>query len=196
MRALILFLAFLATSAAAQVADRPRVQAGDAWDFVQYYGVPSTQANRRWRIRAVSDTRLEGTENGEPLVLTPELNVLASPRGTYSRPGELRFPLATGMKWNYTTDWVFSATGSSGTADVSVEVLAYESILVPAGRFDAFKLVARWMTRGRSPKGSSIDAEITSTYWYAPAARAVVKSVTHNPYVGVSTVELVSVPRQ
>ena len=38
---------------------------------------------------------------------------------------------------------------------------------------------------------SQIDAEVNRTYWYAPAARAVVKSVTHNPYLGPSTVELV-----
>ena len=191
MRAPVLLLALLATSAAGQVAERPVVKPGDAWDFVQYYSVPSKEPNRRWRIRAVTDTRIHGTENGEPLVLTPELNVLASPRGTDSRPGALAFPLAAGRKWRYTTDWRFSATGSSGTADVSVEVVAYERILVPAGEFDAFKLVARSMTRGLSPKGSRIEAEITSTYWYAPAARAVVRSVTHNPYIGVSTVELV-----
>jgi hypothetical protein len=190
MRQATILLAFLATSAAGQTAERPVVKPGDAWDFVHYYSVPSTQANRFWRIRSVTEAGIEATENGEPLVLTPELNVLASPRGAYSSPGELRFPLSIGKKWRYTTDWRFSATGSSGSADVSVEVVAYESILVPAGRFDAFRLVAKSATRGRSPKGSLIDAEVTTTYWYAPAARAVVKSVTHNPYVGVSTVEL------
>jgi hypothetical protein len=33
---------------------------------------------------------------------------------------------------------------------------------------------------------------ITTTYWYAAAARAIVKSVTHNPYLGVSAVEMVA----
>ena len=27
--------------------------------------------------------------------------------------------------------------------------------------------------------------------WYAPAAHAIVKSVSHNPYIGITTVELV-----
>ncbi len=37
----------------------------------------------------------------------------------------------------------------------------------------------------------TIDAETEATYWYAPTARAVVKSVYRNPYLGTSTVELV-----
>jgi putative ABC transport system substrate-binding protein len=40
------------------------------------------------------------------------------------------------------------------------------------------------------PNHASIRPHLT-TYWYAPAARAIVKSVTHNPYLGMSTVELV-----
>ena len=33
--------------------------------------------------------------------------------------------------------------------------------------------------------------EIVTTYWYAPAARAVVKSESRNPYLGPVNVELV-----
>ena len=49
---------------------------------------------------------------------------------------------------------------------------------------------------GTSPINSRYDAVITTTYWYAPAARAVVKSVSHNPYLGTSTVELVELQLQ
>jgi hypothetical protein len=30
-----------------------------------------------------------------------------------------------------------------------------------------------------------------TTYWYAPAARAIVRSVSHNPYLGPINVDLV-----
>ena len=40
-------------------------------------------------------------------------------------------------------------------------------------------------------KNSQIAGETDTTYWYAPAARAVVKSVSRNPYIGITTVELV-----
>jgi hypothetical protein len=104
----------------------------------------------------------------------------------------LDFPLETGKKWHFAKDWLFKPTSSTGTAEVDVEVLAYERVVVPAGNFDAFKLVSKESMRGMSSKGSRIEAVVVSTYWYAPAARAIVRSITHNPYIGVSTVELVT----
>jgi hypothetical protein len=190
-----LAIAVLVSPAVAQKAERPVVNVGDWWQFVQYYNVPSAEPNRHWRISAVTDSRIEGTENGELLALTPDLNVLESPRDTSSNPMLLRFPLETGGKWHFTSEWTFKPTGSTGVADIDVEVVGYEKISVPAGNFDAFKLTSKAGLRGASPKGSRIEAVAVSTYWYAPAARAIVKSITHNPYIGVSTVELVKFNR-
>ena len=114
-----LVLALFADSALAQKADQPDVKVGDQWQFVVYYTVASTQPNRAWVITSVTSMGIEGTENGELLMLTPELNVL------------------------------------------------------------------------ESPINSQIAGETTGTYWYAPTARAIVKSVYYNPYLGTSTVELV-----
>jgi hypothetical protein len=74
---------------------------------------------------------------------------------------------------------------------IDVEVVAHEKLTVPAGEFDAFRILAKGVLRGTSPIGSRYDAVTTTTYWYAPQARAVVKSVHHNPYLGRSTVQLV-----
>lgn len=73
-----------------------------------------------------------------------------------------------------------------------VTVVAYEKVTVPAGEFDAFKLTAKESLSGTSPINSQYAGEITRTYWYAPAARAVVRVISHNPYLGPSTVELVA----
>jgi hypothetical protein len=189
----LVFLAFaaLATPAIAQKADRPIVKAGDRWQFVEYYGIASTEPNRDWVMTSVTPSRLEGTENGEPLVLTPELNVLESPRSKNSDPKGLSFPLEIGKQWRFTTEWEFKVTGSKGSSIVDVEVVGHEKVSVPAGDFEAFKLMSKGSIRGVSTKGSLVEAEVTSTYWYAPAARAIVKSLTRNPYIGVTTVELV-----
>jgi hypothetical protein len=187
-----LALALLAGSAPAQSTDRPSVRVGDQWSFVVYYGTPSKQPNRTWVITAVTPTGIEGTENGEPLMLTPDLNVLESPRHTDSHPRALSFPLEVGKRWQYASNWVFKPKGSRGRAVVDVAVLGHEKIVVPAGEFAAFKLVAHGTIRGISGINSQIDAETSATYWYAPAARAIVKSVSHNPYLGASTVELVA----
>lgn len=183
----------LARSAVAQVADQPTVRAGDVWKFVAYYAVPSVTPNRIWRVTAVTSEGIEGTEDGEPLRLTRDLNVIDSPRTRESNPRLLVFPLAVGKQWQFESDWEFKPKSSKGTYSVNVEVVSYEKVSVVAGEFEAFKLVARETLGGTSPLGTKYVGQATRTYWYAPTARAVVKSVSHNPYLGSATAELVAV---
>lgn len=186
-----LVLALFAGSALAQKAELPAVKVGDRWSFVVYYTVPSTTPNRAWAITSVTAGQIEGTENGEPLKLTPELNVIDSPRHSGSNPKALAFPLEVGKRWRYENHWLFKPKGSRGSTVVDVAVVGHETVTVPAGRFDAFRLVARGSLHGTSPINSQYAGETSETYWYAPTARAIVKSVAHNPYLGTSTVELV-----
>ena len=88
-RAAFLALTTLVGPAVAQRAERPDVKVGDRSEFVLYYGTPSAQPNRSWVITSVSSTTVEGMENGEPLLLTPELNVRDSPLRTESNPNAL-----------------------------------------------------------------------------------------------------------
>lgn len=185
-------LAAVAGATIAQTAERPDAKVGDQWKFAVYYTIPSAAPNRTWLITSVSATGIAGTENGEPLRLTRELNVMESPRERQSNPGLLSFPLEVGKRWHYVTDWVFKPKGSNGNSVVDVDVIAYEKVAVPAGEFDAFKLASRETLGGTSPIGSQYAGETTRIYWYAPAARAIVKSISHNPYLGSSTVELVA----
>ncbi len=177
-------------AAVAQKAERPVLKPGDRWAFAVWYTIPTTEPSRTWNITSVGTDVVEGTENGDPLRLTADLNVLASPRERHSNPNALRFPLEVGRAWGYADEWYFAGTGGNGTADASVEVAAFEKVSVPAGEFEAFRLVRKDKLAGRSPKGSLYDAEIVTTYWYAPAARAIVKSESRNPYIGPVNVEL------
>lgn len=186
-------LAMLARPAMAQQAERPDVRVGDRWRFVVYWGTPSREPNRTWTITSIGPEGIEGTEDGEPLRLTRDLNVVDSPRQRESNPKALSFPMAVGKQWRYTSNWLFKPKSSRGTSVVDVTVVGHEKITVVAGEFDAFRLVSRAVMRGISGINSQIDAETSATYWYAPAARAIVKSVTRNPYLGTSTVELADV---
>jgi hypothetical protein len=185
-------LALLAGPALAQNAERPVVKVGDRWQFVRFYSVASTTPNLTWEINSVTATEVSGTENGEPLLMTPDLNVVESPANKQSNPNGLSFPLEVGKRWRFATDWLFKPKGSRGSMVVDVEVVTHERVAVPAGEFEAFKLVSKGALSGTSPINSQYVGVITTTYWYAPAARAIVKSVTHNPYLGVSTVEMVA----
>jgi hypothetical protein len=165
-------LAMAASFAMAQTAERPPVSAGDRWSFVVYYTVPSKIPNRTWVISSIGPDQIVGTENDEPLTLTRDLNVLDSPRLRESKKS------------------------SRGTLDVDVIVVSYEPIEVPAGRFQAFRLHATGTLGGSSPSNTFYAGQTTTTYWYSPAARAIVKSVHHNPYQGTTTVELVDLRLQ
>jgi hypothetical protein len=191
MRAVAVTLLF-PTCALGQVADRPDIRPGDEWKFAAYYTVPTTTPNRAWVITSVGDAGIEGTENGEPLRLTRDLNVVESPRDKSSNFRLLEFPLEIGKRWNYVNDWSFKMASSRGRSTVEAEVVGYERVGVPAGEFDAFKVASREKLSGTSPAGARFSGEITRTYWYAPAACAIVKSVTHDPYIGTTTVELVA----
>jgi hypothetical protein len=193
VRALLLVLGSLLVPAAqAQLALTPPVAAGDEWRFAVYYTVPSAVPNRSWVVKSVNSVHIEATENGEPLVMTRELNVLDSPRHSESDPRALSFPMRVGDRWRYSTDWLFKAKSSRGTLVFDVKVVSYEAVRVPAGIFEAFRLEAKGQLGGNSPSNTFFAGETATTYWYAPAARAIVKSMHHNPYQGTTTVELVS----
>jgi hypothetical protein len=179
-----------ALPANAQRAERPDVAVGDRWNFVVYYTVPSRVPNRSWIVTSVDDDRVVGTENGEPLTLSRELNIVDAPLQSESNQRLLQFPLEVGRRWQYTSEWLFKPKGSRGTLAVDVAVAGYESIEVPAGRFDAFKLLAVGELGGSAPSGTFFAGKTSTTIWYAPAARAIVKSIHFNPYQGTTTVEL------
>jgi hypothetical protein len=197
-RAPILALLLLGTAtlgeARAQEAQRPAIAAGDRWDFVVYYGVPATEPNRHWVVKAVTPAAIEATENGEPLRLSHELNVIESPSRQESSTLLLQFPLRVGMTWNYETDTHFKDNQSTARTNARVKVVAHETVRVVAGAFDAFKLEATGSFTGRSRGGPGVlSGEFKSTYWYAPAAKAIVRSQTWSTYRGAVTVELTQV---
>ena len=191
-RLLIALLAAAASAASAQQADAPQIARGDRWRFAVWYTVPTAEPSREWIVTSIQGETIEATENGEPLRLTRNLGVLDSPRDASSNPRTLDFPLHVGKRWEYPTDWTFKPKGSRGHSQVAVTVEAYERVRVPAGEFDAFRLSSSEALSGTSPINSQIAATTRRTYWYAPAARAIVKIESRNPYLGPSTVELVA----
>lgn len=177
----------------AQEAHRPQVKVGDEWRFAVYYTVPSAAPNRVWVVTRILAETIEMRENGEPLLLTADLNVLDSPRLSESNPKLLSFPLRVGKRWQFESSWKSKAKGSSGTISTDVEVQALERIVVPAGEFVAYRLLARGRLDGMSRSSTFIAGEVTTTYWYAQAARAIVKLVQQHPYQGPMTIQLVSI---
>lgn len=185
----VLALAALATPALAQKADRPNVKVGDRWVFAVSSGIgPSATkvSDRVWVVTSVAAPGIKGTENGQPLVLTTDLNVLESPRGKNSDDRRLTFPLEVGKQWSYANDYVLKTAGVEGHINVNVTVVGYEKVRVPAGEFDAFKLERK----GNWRLSVGETGETTETYWYAPAARTIVKAEYRARHMPETTTDL------
>jgi hypothetical protein len=179
-------LAALAAPALAQKAERPVVKAGDRWRFeTRINGATVKWLDREWVITAVKPLEIDGTENGKPLQLTPNLNNIRSPSRTDSDRRLLNFPLEVGKRWRFSNEYTVTSIDVPSRSDYRVGVAGYEKVRVPAGEFDAFKLLAqgRWTAGG-------LSGETTLTYWYAPAARAIVKIEAQDTVWGTRTREL------
>ncbi len=169
----------------AQHADRPDIKVGDRWEFT--VNGASGRAERIWEVKSVNLAGIEATENGKPLALNRDLNTIFSPRAAHSDLRLLSFPLEVGKLWSFSNDYNLFGI-REGRMAANVSVVGYEKVRVPAGEFDAFKLVAKadWVS-GQTP-----GPGMTSwTYWYAPAAQAIVKSEISASYMPASTYELV-----
>ena len=182
----LLALAALAGPALAQKAERPEVKAGDQWRFeTRINGVAVKWLDRLWVVTSVTPLQIEGTENGKPLTLTPDLNNVESPTRTDSDLRLLDFPLEVGKRWRFSDEYVVTSVDVPTHGDYLVAVARYEKVRVPAGEFDAFQLEAKglWATGG-------LHGETTLTYWYAPAARTIVRTEVRDTVWGSSTSEL------
>jgi len=151
--------------ASAARAERPDVKVGDEWKFACGW-----HNERLWVVTSVDQTGIKATENGKPLLLTPDLNVLESPRRKDTDNQWLSFPLEVGKQWTADNNWQMCEF--SGPEKVQVKVVDYEKVTVPAGQFDAFRLEITTSWTNETVRDSGANS---GTYWYAPAARAIVK---------------------
>ncbi len=182
----VLAYAVFALPALAQKADRPNVKVGDQWRFEVRLGPSGVKTQDiDWVITSVTPAGIEGAENGKPLVLTSDLNVVESPRSKNSDSRLLTFPLEVAKHWQFTDNMLVKDVDVQQRADFTVMVVSHEKVRVLAGEFDAFKLEAKnsWVSGGAS-------GETTRTYWYAPSARAVVRMEIRDTVRGLTTSEL------
>ena len=105
------------------------------------------------------------------------------------------WPLEVGKKWVFDADWV-RGDGVTGNTKQDVEVVAYEEVAVPAGKFMAFKIEHRGWYRnsrgGRAEMGGS--GQQNDTFWYAPDVNAHVKHIRDDGY-NMYTRELITYKR-
>ena len=173
------------SSAQSQVADAPQVSVGDRWvtEVVDHQD-RSTELprrahghGRRTTIGSFTSVRTVGKDYTRVVEYTGEWALVA----THLRSGAttsyspalpyLSFPLQPGRSWQarvVETD----AEGKQRVHDVRAQMESWETVQVPAGTFDALKIV---LTDDISKDGVVVQ-QGQDVSWYAPEARRTVKT--------------------
>ncbi len=122
---------------------------------------------------------------------TPEMKLAgirdAQHQFTFDPPvGYVDFPLYVGKKWQVTYKSVSNSSHSMG--ETEVEVLAFESVTVPYGKLDAYRIRVRNSDRGVARMNP------TEIFWFSPEVGYYVKHETTKP-VYEDPFELISVSK-
>lgn len=168
-------------------AERPEFKLGDTWTY------QATDLQSGTQRPEVSETMSEihtdkvvaVTSSGNRLIYNRDLNLMEVRRGeapTYAakpyRP-RYKFPMEVGQKWEAHFEYFTRGGQQNYRAQHVIQVVAFESITVSAGTFEAFKIEIRGHYQGtESPRNWT--GTFNQTLWYAPHARATVKGQTED----------------
>jgi len=185
--AITLFI--LLTTAAiahAQLADPPSFSVGDTWKLSD---------GRELKVMRVDDqgTAIAGLRGDCRTCLTlfdktytplsmidaggKPMDVMSLRGVVFVGPGWkfYEWPLEVKKTWNVSAK-AFTR-GETQNVTIRITVIAYEDVKTKAGTFKAYKLQRDWTMSWPGYTGSSW----TTTDWYAPEVRSLVKSVTTSP---------------
>ncbi len=155
----------------AQTADMPSLDAfkvGEKSEWVQKDN-RTKSVEQKLINTVVSSNGLLKMSNG-----SSERDILINYTGDPKATKQWRvWPLEIGKKWAYAIDWV-NSSGSPGYTNQNAEVLAYEEVTVPAGKFMAFKIKYEGWWRMKWGSGGGRQDDV---YWYAPDSKADVKHI-------------------
>jgi hypothetical protein len=166
-------LGLVASSGLAQTLPiaRPGLKVGDRWKVERRDPFGKVTQTTEEVVTAVGASRVDVTFNGEAGAMTPDLTFLDTPRLSYDNGYRfLTFPLDAKKKWDFKTKFQNKQNGAEGTTQLDVEVLGSEQVKVAAGTFEAVKLRASGYMQSRGG-----NWHLDFTYWYAPAARRIVR---------------------
>jgi hypothetical protein len=161
----------------------PKVRPGDRWTFATHvpgssdvlrlqHVVQSVSADGRVAVHVTNLARPH--EAALTQVLDREMNRVSREFA----PGEavhyapafamFRFPMAPGKRWQLAVQQTQEPGDPPTEISIEAEVQRWETVEVPAGRFDALRIEARHGVDG---------LVVASTYWYAPLAARAVRGV-------------------
>ncbi len=166
-------------AASQPVAESPKLKAGDAWEFRQTTtpGDNVTQLTRKITEIGPGDRVQVLWQDGTLKQYDSAMNFIPQGKPEYVRI-LARYPLKVGDQWSYTRKFPNPLTEEKGDA----KVVAYESVTVPAGTFDCFRVDVKAEFSVRTYQQRNLWSR-----WYCPAVKWTAKE-RHETYIfSVST---------
>jgi hypothetical protein len=156
------------TLAWGQVAALPTVddfREGEQWTWRRVDEATNVETSTSWRRSVVEDD--------EQVFLTSSKRLFTIDQ-VYLGLGWREWPLQVGKTWEFATTWS-APNGDPGTTIEHAEVVAYESVTVPAGKFMAFRIEYKGHWDVTDSASRHRTGDVADTYWYAPDVKADVK---------------------
>ena len=170
------------------VAEAPGWKVGDTWEFRRQ--VASDERETKWSrkiVELIPDGKL-GVRVGQDKVeqYDAAFNFIPDGRADFVRV-LARYPLAVGSEWTYTRRFNNANLEEKGKA----KVVAYESVTVPAGTFNCFRIEI-----DASFGSMGVSTQNLWTRWYCPVVKWIAKehleTRTFNRYAPPSVVKATS----
>lgn len=156
------------------VAEQPKYTAGDNWVFMPTNEADSdAEATKAFHVTFVSqdEAGYNFTKDGVPYKRDKFLSPVTDKAKGFPGP-VLQFPFKVGSYWSQ--DYEGGKVGNPKRMTAKYSVEAYEQITVPAGTFWAYRIEVSRVLASKREGGVYGN----STYWYAPAAKNIIKSRT------------------
>ena len=168
LRAVLVVAALAALPAIAQApsADKPTLAAGDSWTYRQVTDGKETLWTRRV-VGVGADGGADMQIGDRAFKVDASLNVLDARGPEYTR--ELyRFPMRVGAEWTSSNKAFLQYVMDQHNR---FRVVAYETLTVPAGTFDCYRVEGASTITYKA----SFSREIKETYWYCPKVASFAK---------------------
>ena len=159
-------LAVVASPAPAQVADKPALAAGDSWTYRQVTEGKETSWTRRV-VGVAADGVADMRIGDRAFKVDASLNVI-DPKGPEYLREQYRFPMRVGAEWTSSNKALIQYVMDQHNR---YRVVALESLTVPAGSFDCYRVEGESTIAYKA----AFNREIKETYWYCPKVASFAK---------------------
>jgi hypothetical protein len=178
---LALIGAWISTSHAEDVANKPELRVGDTWVFQMTGEDENGKVNRYWRRRVeeiLPDGKIHMSSPLGMYLYDSSLNPIDTHHPEFAA-FDFRFPMRVGDAWSYASPpGAMTTDGKGYERRGSMKVIAYETVKVPAGTFKCFRI------EGETELNAAVDPtqpDFRHTEkrqvinWYCPEIRYLAK---------------------